>query len=83
MEPLIVIPAIIAIAIVFVVVPVAVTTYLGARKPLEITCPGVGARVMVQVDAKRATLAMFSTARQRVTGCSLWPERAFCERDCV
>lgn len=84
MDPWIVLPSLIAIAIVFVVVPVALGTYTAYRRPKDVRCPADGSAATIQVEAGRAALAEVAGVHAHsIATCSLWPERAGCNEACV
>jgi hypothetical protein len=81
-DPELVMPAVAAIAMGMVIVPVAGMRYLEARKPLSVPCPQIGEDVVVRIDPKRAVLALVKETQQRVIGCSRWPKYQDCDRGC-
>jgi hypothetical protein len=82
MDPEVVIPAVLAIALVYVVAPCAVVAALAARRARTVTCPETAGPALVKLDPKRAVRAVFSNLGPRVVDCARWPERAGCERGC-
>jgi hypothetical protein len=82
MDPHIVLPEVIGIGLGFVVLPAIAIEMTTAGAPHPLACPRDGQAAEVRLDRKRAALALFTDARQRVSGCSLWPERAECDRAC-
>lgn len=82
--PILVILGVLAIGIVTVVLPVALTTLADHREPKSLVCPETGLATTVQVDAGRAARgAVFGRMRMAVQNCSRWPERADCGQGCV
>ncbi|HEX9287682.1 MAG TPA: hypothetical protein VF999_10505 [Thermoanaerobaculia bacterium] len=82
--PILVILGVLAIGIVTVVLPVALTTLADHREPKSLPCPETGLSAIVQVDAGRAArAAIFGRVRLAVHNCSRWPERAGCGQGCV
>ena len=82
--PGIAVAAIIALAAVYVLVPVAADTFRRFRTRKSLICPETGQQVEVGIDARRAALtSAFGRALLRVKNCSLWPQRKECGRDCV
>jgi hypothetical protein len=82
--PLILIAAIIAFGLFFVVLPVAYDAYAKYRHKKIVTCPEEQAPAEVSFDAPRAALgAALATSMLRVKGCSLWPKRAGCDQRCA
>ncbi len=82
--PWIVIPAIIAVAVCYVLLPVVADTFRRFRTRKSLRCPVTGEEAQVGIDAGRAALtSAFGRALLRVKNCSLWPERKSCAQDCV
>lgn len=82
--PILVILGVLAIGLVTVVLPVALTTLADHRQPRSLPCPETGSPATVQVDAGRAARgAIFGRVRLAVQNCSRWPERASCGQGCV
>jgi hypothetical protein len=82
--PILVILGVLAIGIVTVVLPVALTTLADHREPKSLPCPETGLSATVQVDAGRAArAAIFGRVRMAVQNCSRWPERAACGQGCL
>ena len=82
--PILVILGVLAIGIVTVVLPVALTTLADHREPKPLVCPETGLATTVQVDAGRAArAAIFGRVRLAVQNCSRWPERGSCGQGCL
>jgi hypothetical protein len=82
--PILVILGVLAIGLVTVVLPVALTTLADHREPKSLPCPETGQPANVQVDAGRAArAAIFGRVRLAVQNCSRWPERDGCGQSCV
>lgn len=79
------VPALVAIAVFFVLLPVAAATYLYyRRRPKEVRCPEDGRPAIVRVDAESAAAASLVDAHTRlITSCSFWPARSGCRQDCL
>jgi hypothetical protein len=76
--------AILALALVYVVVPVAGYVFARYRRARTVRCPETGTEARVQVDAAHAALsAVPGPPDLRVVDCSQWPERSGCERTCT
>jgi hypothetical protein len=82
--PLIVIAAVMALAMLYVLTPVAADAFFRYRARRVLRCPETGKEAEVSVDARRAafTSALGKTLL-RVKDCSLWPERKGCRQDCL
>lgn len=82
--PWIVIAAIAALAVAYVLVPVVGAIFLRFRAARELTCPETGKSATVGADARWAAFtAAFRHPVLRVKNCSLWPGRKGCEQGCV
>ena len=82
--PWIVIAAIVAVAVCYVLLPVVADTFRRFRGKKSVTCPETGRQAEMGIDAGRAAwTSAFGRALLRVKNCSLWPERKGCEQDCV
>lgn len=81
MNPWIVIPVVVALALVWLAL-VAWATYRAADRPVTVTCPETHAPVKVRRDPLQAVKSLFSRKSQRVVACDRWPERADCDRAC-
>lgn len=82
--PWIILAAIAALAVAYVVVPVMVDAFLRFRRGQTVRCPETGLMAQVSIDARRAALtAVPGPPTVRVADCSLWPERHGCEEKCV
>ena len=80
----IIVAAITALAVVYVLIPVAADTYLRYREKRLLRCPATGEEAAVGVDARRAALgSVFARTLLRVRSCSFWPEREQCRQDCL
>ena len=82
--PWVVLTGIVAVAVVYVLLPVVGDVFLRFRARRQITCPETGANAEVGVDARKAALtAAFRHPVLQVKNCSLWPERKGCEQSCL
>lgn len=83
-DPLLVAFAIVALGLLYVVMPVVVEAFLRFRRPRPLRCPQTGSQVRVSLAAGRAGLtSAFGSPRLRVAACSLWPEKQGCEQGCL
>jgi nucleotide-binding universal stress UspA family protein len=84
MNPWIVLLVVALLAIVFVVAPVAVTTFVHWRRPFRLTCPGAGTEAQIKVAATRAAVAsVLGRGAPGIERCSLWPARLGCREECL
>ena len=82
--PWIVLVAIVALAVAYVLLPVVGAVFLRFRGTRELACPETGATAKVGADARWAALtAAFRHPVLRVKDCSLWPGRRACEQNCL
>jgi hypothetical protein len=82
--PWIVVASIIAVAALYVLLPIVADTFLRFRGKKLLRCPVTGERAVVDVDARRAALtSAFGRMLLKIRGCSLWPGREGCAQDCV
>src|SRR3972149_10167052 len=80
--PWIVISSIIAVALLYILLPLVADTYFRFRGKKLLGCPVTGERAVVDVDARRAAItSAFGRALLKARSCSLWPERQGCAQD--
>lgn len=76
--------AIVGLAVLYVLLPVVVATFLRFRARQSLMCPETGRNAELIMDARRAALtSAFGQPRPRVKDCSLWPERRGCGLTCL
>jgi len=81
---LVVIAMIVAVGVLYVVMPVVVGAYRRYRRPRLVTCPETHQAAAVQVDAGHAALtATLHDVDLRLSSCSRWPERHDCGQECL
>ena len=84
MDPWIVMPSLIAIAIVFVVLPIALGTYTAYRGPKTVRCPVDGQPAAIRVERGIAAVSAVAGVRAHcIASCSLWPGRVGCNEECL
>ncbi len=82
--PWIVITSIIAVAVLYVLLPLVAETFRRFRGTRSVRCPIAGEEANIDLDARRAALtSAFGRVLLRVKECSLWPQRKGCAQDCV
>ncbi|MBI3015125.1 MAG: hypothetical protein HYY65_08730 [Candidatus Tectomicrobia bacterium] len=82
--PLLVAAAIVALGVLYVLVPVVIEVFLRFRARRMLRCPQTGTDAEVQLDARKAALtSAFGPEKTQVQDCSLWPEKEGCQQDCV
>lgn len=78
------ISAVIALEIYFVIAPIMAGTYRRYRGLKTLVCPETGQIVEVKLKAGRASLmSLFDAEVARVKWCSLWPRKKGCSEECV
>jgi len=83
-HPWIVVLAILAAALLFVLMPLVADTFRRFRRPRLLSCPETGGKAEVGLDASHAALtSAFGQPLLRVQSCSLWPEKQRCKQDCL
>jgi len=83
-HPWVVLVAILAVGLLYVLMPVAADTFRRFRTPRRLSCPETGGTAEVGIDASHAALtSAFGRPLLRVQRCSLWPERERCRQDCL
>jgi hypothetical protein len=81
---LILVLAITATAVFYVVLPVIAHAFTRYRRARALPCPETGNTALVQIEAGRAALTSAVGAPDlRVEDCSLWPARKDCAQACV
>jgi hypothetical protein len=75
---------ILAAGVIFVLLPVALTTFYDYRRRKSVICPKAGRPAEIGLHAGRAARsAVLGRLRLRVESCSLWPERRGCGEACL
>ncbi len=83
-KPLLVLAAIAALGLIYVVFPVAMDAFLRYRKSRSVTCPEERKDATVNIDAKAAALAAaLGKTGLQICNCTLWPEKMNCARRCL
>ena len=82
--PWILLLALAALAVLYVLLPIAAQTFASYRRARVLRCPETGSDATVQIDARHAALTSIPGPPDlRVTGCSHWPAREGCAQGCV
>ncbi|MBI3990325.1 MAG: hypothetical protein HY347_12000 [candidate division NC10 bacterium] len=82
--PWIVVAAVVALGVLYVLLPVVAQTFLRYRRTKVLRCPEAGKEAEVGIDAARAAYtSAFGQPQLQVEDCSLWPERKDCGQDCL
>jgi hypothetical protein len=76
--------SILALAALFVLLPVVTDTFIRNRNRRSVTCPETKGSAEVDIDAKRAALSSaIGRPLLRVKNCTLWPMRRDCDQECL
>jgi nucleotide-binding universal stress UspA family protein len=75
--------ALLALALAYVCVPVAIAAFNHWRRPWRLICPRAGSVAQIRVGAARAALGELAGRRPEIDRCSLWPALAGCAQDCL
>ncbi|MFQ5691967.1 MAG: hypothetical protein ACE5IM_02835 [Nitrospinota bacterium] len=83
-HPALVIVAVLALAALYVLLPVMVGAFRQLRGHRTLRCPESGEAAEVALDSRHAALtSAFGPPHLRVSDCSLWPERSGCRQACL
>ncbi len=84
MNPWIIVTAIIALGVAYVLLPISLEVFFRYRLRKFLQCPVTGEEAWVLIDARRAGVsAAFGRPSLRIKSCSMWPARSACGRDCL
>jgi hypothetical protein len=82
-RPFVVILAVLAVGVVYVLMPIATDLYRTYRGKLRVICPETEQPASIELKVGRAVLTgLFGKPRLRLAGCSRWPARRGCGQDC-
>jgi hypothetical protein len=82
--PWITLAALVALGLIYVIMPILTGVFARYRRRGLVRCPETGLMAAVQIDAAHAVAtALPGPPELRVTGCTLWPERAGCAQRCT
>jgi nucleotide-binding universal stress UspA family protein len=75
---------IVVIAALYVVLPIAATTFSRYRRAWRLSCPADGADAQIVIDAPRAALGeVLGRPTLEVAHCSLWTKLRLCRQECL
>ncbi len=84
MKPWIIVTAIIALGVVYVLLPIGLEAFFRYRRRKFLRCPVTGDEAWVLIDARRAGISsVLGRLSLRIRTCSLWPGRYACGRECL
>ena len=82
--PVILVGAILALGVLYVVLPVVVSTLVRYREARKVECPETKREATIEFDASHAALtSAVGRPRVRIRECSFWPEKKDCAQDCL
>lgn len=79
----IVLPAIVLLALLYVVFPVATAMAVDFRRDRRVPCPVTGGDAAIHVARTGLAEALGIRSLRQVNACSLWPEHGGCPRTCL
>lgn len=83
-NPWIVLIAVLAVALLYVLMPLVADTYRRFRNSRALRCPETGGKVEVDIDASHAAVtSALGRPLLRVKNCSLWPAKEQCKQECL
>lgn len=83
-KPLLVLAAVYALGLVYVVFPVVLEAFRRYRKSRQVSCPEERKMATINLDAKAAARsAALGRNQLQILQCSLWPEKSECGRRCL
>ncbi len=81
---LITVAAIVALAALYVLLPVVIHTFQRYRNKRVLKCPESEGLAEVDIDAPHAAVSsVFGRPFLRIKNCTLWPKRKGCDQDCI
>ncbi len=81
MNPEIVIPMVVAIAVGFLLIPSIIIAATGTRR--SATCPDNGDVVQLRLGRGAEVKRLFNDGQRSICDCSRWPENVGCDKDCI
>lgn len=82
--PWITVAAIVGLALIYVLFPVAEYTFQRYRKKKVLRCPEEMTLAEINIDARYAAFSStLGKPHLRVSDCSLWPKRKGCRENCL
>ncbi|MBI2000946.1 MAG: hypothetical protein HYT85_13200 [candidate division NC10 bacterium] len=83
-HPWVVVIAVLAVAALYVLLPLVADTFRRFRSRRMLSCPETGGKAEVGIDASRAALtSALGRPQLRAEDCSLWPEKKDCGQECL
>lgn len=84
MDPWIVLPSVVGLALLFVVAPVGAATFTYWRRPFRLTCPRTESVAQIKVaPGAAARAAVLGRDAGHIERCSLWAKTAGCRSECL
>ncbi len=83
-KPLLVLTAVFALGLLYVILPVMLQTFLSYRKNLQVTCPEEKKLASIRLNAPAAAVAAArGKTNLQIRDCSLWPRADGCAHGCL
>ncbi|MEK6710153.1 MAG: hypothetical protein AABZ64_06210 [Nitrospinota bacterium] len=83
-QPVLLIVLIVALAALYVLLPVAADAYGRFRSRRRVRCPETGEETSIQVDAEHAArTSLIGRPRLQIADCRHWPGRHGCGQKCL
>ncbi|MCH8873921.1 hypothetical protein IH824_14310 [candidate division KSB1 bacterium] len=83
-DPFLVLGSIIALGVLYVMLPVFMDVLMRYRKSKIVTCPHKNEKASVDVDAKRAAFtALAGKPKLHLKDCPLWHDEIYCNQECL
>lgn len=83
-KPLLVLTAVFALGLAYVVFPVMMQAYMSYRKNRQVRCPEEQENAIIKIDAKTAAFgAAQGKVLLQVRNCTLWPQKRGCDQRCL
>jgi hypothetical protein len=83
-EAIMLIGALLALAVFYILIPLALHMYGRYKDRRALRCPETGKLTSVQIEAGRAAgTSLFGKTKLRIQDCARWPERRDCGQECL
>ncbi|HEV8440016.1 MAG TPA: hypothetical protein VGT40_18150 [Methylomirabilota bacterium] len=83
MNPWLIMPALVVLAVIYVLLPVGAAMSTRYRRAKLVRCPLTGRKTALRVERAGVAEALGRRSLRRVSYCSLWPERRNCSQACL
>ncbi len=83
-DPFLVLGAIIALGVLYVMLPVFLDVLMRYRKAKTVNCPHKNEKTSVDIDAKQAAFtALAGKPKLHLKDCPLWHDEIYCNQECL